>query len=107
MVITSDGGPHVLVLLTQAPGLLLHSPRGHHHKSHIPCPLLSIAKLHHQEWTTLFTEFRVSHHCPVLSIAELNHQKWILDVNELQDCKVSFPVVADDRAEVAKKVGLG
>lgn len=35
---------------------------------------------------------------------ELSHQKWITDVQELQDTKVSIPLVVDDRAEVCKKV---
>jgi len=37
-------------------------------------------------------------------MAELNHQKWVLDTQELQDVKVSFPLAVDDRADVSKKV---
>lgn len=35
----------------------------------------------------------------------MNHQKWILEVQELQDVKISFPLICDDRADVCKKVG--
>jgi alkyl hydroperoxide reductase subunit AhpC len=37
---------------------------------------------------------------------KMNHRRWITDVEELQDCKITFPVFADTDGAVSKVFGL-
>ena len=37
---------------------------------------------------------------------KLNHKKWMEDVNELQDCTISFPLLVDNDGLVSKVFGL-
>jgi len=35
-----------------------------------------------------------------------NHRKWIEEIQELQDCEVYFPIIADQNAEISRVFGL-
>lgn len=35
-----------------------------------------------------------------------NHRKWIEEIQELQDCVVHFPIIADEDAEISRILGL-
>jgi alkyl hydroperoxide reductase subunit AhpC len=35
-----------------------------------------------------------------------NHRKWIEDIEELQDCQITFPVLSDVDAKVSQRYGL-
>ena len=35
-----------------------------------------------------------------------SHEKWIQDINETQNCKVEFPIIADADRQVAMAYGM-
>jgi alkyl hydroperoxide reductase subunit AhpC len=37
---------------------------------------------------------------------KMNHRRWIEETNELEECKVGFPLIADETGEISRVLGL-